>query len=671
MKTLIFISACFLLGLAVLSSCCEAASANNGGQSSRSIGVRAPSLLRITSGAPPDGSVGRSYGESFWITEDHCSAGFTGWEPSATGGSGNYEWSWSAAPGSSTPPGLSLSVEGFTCGGSTRCCVTVKSALLLHGSPTTPGIFRVILTVIDADSPLNRASAAYTIDVSSPTNSTLDATSAVSIDPQLPHYVLAVLKTWGGPNAYIPENFFDDIASPAVNNAGAFAGSADLSTPDPYAPACFNEDCQVSHAFRWENGMMADLGTLPGPPGSSSNVSWVTPNGLIVGYSENGSFDPGAGGPSFLGALWRGDTAMLLPPLKGGLESVALSANTSGIIVGISSDDVPDANSLFGTQTQTRAVVWLDGEPHDLGTLGGTDAQAFLVNEFGQITGQSYAADSIAPPTPYCSDDPLTLHGFFWEFGKMTDLNTLGGHCTFVYGMNNSGQVVGQSTIAEDITSLPFLWQNGKLKQLATVGGNYGWALSINDAGEIVGTTTALSNETLLATVWSNEQAKSLGALPGDFCSGTDAVNRQGQIVGGSGFNDAAFFAGCTNLVEHAVLWQGDHIYDLNQFVPSGSEFVLTEATNINELGEINGIASLPNGDVRDFLLIPCDENHPNIQGCDYSPLNAVLAADTRVPDNPQAAAAIARGSNASSPRLMPRPRRSLSRYRRGALPAN
>jgi probable HAF family extracellular repeat protein len=498
-------------------------------------------------------------------------------------------------------------------------------------------------------------------------NSAFDATAAVA---PLPHYVLAAPNTWGGPNAYIPLNFFTGVASPAVSLGGVFAGSADLSTPDPYAPACFNDDCQISHAFRWKDGVMTDLGTLPGPAGSSSAVSWVTPNGLIVGYSENGTYDPGAGGPAILGAIWRGDDAVLLPPLQGGLDSLALSVNSCGLVVGISSNDVPDANSLFGTQTQTRAVVWLDGVPHDLGTLGGTDAQAFLVNESGQIAGQSYAADSVPPPANgHCADDPLTLHGFFWEFGQMTDLNTLGGHCTFVYGMNNLGQVVGQSTTANDTNSLPYLWQHGQIQPLPTVGGNYGWAVTVNNSGAIVGTTSPSSDQALLATLWINGIATNLNTLPGDACSGTDFINSRGQIVGGSGFGDGAFFAECVGTVEHAVLWQGGHIYDLNQFVPAGSDLVLNEATYINDLGEIIGVASLPNGDARDFVLIPCDQNHSNIPGCDYSSMNSATAADTRVAGDIQAAPAGVQHSNVSFAGTLPRLRRSLAnKYRRNIL---
>lgn len=104
---------------------------------------------------------------------------------------------------------------------------------------------------------------------------------------------------------------------------------------------------------------------------------------------------------------------------------------------------------------------------------------------------------------------------------------------------------------------------------------------------------------------------------------------------------------------------------------PADSELVLNEATYVNDLGEINGIASLPNGDTRDFVLIPCDENHPDIPDCDYSPVNPAIAADTRAARATDAAVSTALGAKLSSRPMMERSRHSTpNRYRRiGALP--
>ena len=58
---------------------------------------------------------------------------------------------------------------------------------------------------------------------------------------------------------------------------------------------------------------------------------------------------------------------------------------------------------------------------------------------------------------------------------------------------------------------------------------------------------------------------------------------------------------------------------DLNTLVPSGSGFQLDSAVDINDRGEIVGSGILANGNAHAILLIPCDENHPNIEDCDYS----------------------------------------------------
>ena len=48
-----------------------------------------------------------------------------------------------------------------------------------------------------------------------------------------------------------------------------------------------------------------------------------------------------------------------------------------------------------------------------------------------------------------------------------------------------------------------------------------------------------------------------------------------------------------------------------------------------NNRGEITGFCVLATGELRGFLLIPCDDDHPGIEGCDYG-LVAVESAASR-----------------------------------------
>jgi probable HAF family extracellular repeat protein len=434
------------------------------------------------------------------------------------------------------------------------------------------------------------------------------------------HYRLIDLGTLGGPNSYLPllPPYHDFLPSASLSRSGTFAGSADTTTADPYSPFCFNADCFTSHAVAWMDGTLTDLGALPGPAGSSSAATWISDSGLIAGVSENGDIDPLTGAPAYLGVLWRRGKMINLGTIEGGYESQAMAVNNSGQVVGIASNLVSDANSLWGTTTQARAFLWEDGVMQDLGTLpGGTDAMGLFINERGQIVGQSYIADSIVPPPVGCSDSPLTLDSFFWEKGQMTDLGTLGGHCTFPYSLNNQGQVVGQSNLSGDTTSHPFLWQRGRMKDLGTLGGTYGFAEWLNDAGTVVGSATNQGDQALLGFLWENDKITNSGALPGDSCSAADAINSAGQVVGGSGFYAAPNWPACTDPVEHAVLWENGQILDLNSFVPPGTDLTLNEAFFINDRGEISGVGTLSNGDQHTFLLIPCDKNHQDVDACD------------------------------------------------------
>ena len=75
---------------------------------------------------------------------------------------------------------------------------------------------------------------------------------------------------------------------------------------------------------------------------------------------------------------------------------------------------------------------------------------------------------------------------------------------------------------------------------------------------------------------------------------------------------------------------------DLNLLIPAGSSLFLEWGAYLNERGEIVGNGINANGDLHGFRLIPCDEGHPGIAGCDYSmvevPPNAVAPVPSRTP---------------------------------------
>src|SRR6266566_2946406 len=58
-----------------------------------------------------------------------------------------------------------------------------------------------------------------------------------------------------------------------INNRGQVVGQSDLPGDTTH------------HAFLWQNGVMTDLGTLPGIPGSLANG--INNKGQVVGFSDD------------------------------------------------------------------------------------------------------------------------------------------------------------------------------------------------------------------------------------------------------------------------------------------------------------------------------------------------------------------------------------------------
>ena len=90
-----------------------------------------------------------------------------------------------------------------------------------------------------------------------------------------------------------------------------------------------------------------------------------------------------------------------------------------------------------------------------------------------------------------------------------------------------------------------------------------------------------------------------------------------------------------------AFLSEGaEPMVDVNALIVPESLIEVISEFDINDQGEIAAQGLLPNGDVHAVLLIPCDENHPNVQGCDYSLVNAAAVQSSAAP-NPTANATL------------------------------
>ena len=420
-------------------------------------------------------------------------------------------------------------------------------------------------------------------------------------------YKLIDLGTFGGPN-----NVGGGIVPPGPNqltNQGTVVAGADTSTPDPN---CFI-DCFVNHAYRFREGVLEDLGALPGI-NLSSYATDISRNGQrIVGVSENGTTDPLTGFQEYHAVLWGHDGITDLGTLGGNL-SMTFSANNHGQVVGGALNTIPDPwwlvsyplNPLgdfyvFGPgATQSHAFLWQDGTMQDLGTLGGPDSVAYLVNERAQIAGQSFTNNISNPVTGL-----PTAHPFLWEDGEMRDIGTLGGTIALPAGLNNRGQVTGVSLMAGDLLQHPFLWDEGRLTDLGTLGGDLAGAFAINEAGEIVGYSTIQSGH-YRPFFWKDGVLTNLGTVDGLSDGFGDAINSRHQVVGQvTDFSTSVAF-----------LWEkGGPMVDLNTLVPPGSKLHLDAGYYINDRGEISGVGTLPNGDIRTFLLIPCGDCEDGSEG--------------------------------------------------------
>jgi probable HAF family extracellular repeat protein len=282
--------------------------------------------------------------------------------------------------------------------------------------------------------------------------------------------------------------------------------------------------------------------------------------------------------------------------------------NDQGQAVGYAETSVPDPNGedvcAFGTKLTCRPFFWQNGSMNALPTLGGNNGQASAINNRGQVAG--FAENGIVDST--CSSTVANNRvelGVLWENGKAQILLPLGSDPdSEAVDINSQGDTVGYSGTCAGSANHAVLWEHGNpipLPDLGITGSNE--AYGINDQGQIVGT---VSNGTYFyGALWQDQKLTVLKPLPGDILALGEAINNQGQVVGSA--LDSKFEW------SHALIWENGKPTNINSLFPAGSNLYATMANQINDKGQISGMAVIIHGphagEIDAFVATPVDES--------------------------------------------------------------
>jgi probable HAF family extracellular repeat protein len=379
---------------------------------------------------------------------------------------------------------------------------------------------------------------------------------------------LAVAVSLGGGTAGAQSPPFYQVRSlPTLG--GGYGEGVSLNNRDWVAgPSDFADGTR--NATLWLDDVPRSLGTLGGP---YSSVQWPVKNvrGLVSGIAETGETDP-------YGEDWS-------------------------------------CSFFFPTVTHhtCRGFVWRGGSMHALPTLGGNNGFATGTNDRGETVG--WAENTVHDPDCTGRHQVLQFRAVVWgpRPGAIRELQPFpGDKVSAATATNDSGQVVGISGICDQAVGRfsaihSVLWEHGSVREIPNLGGvAWNTPMAIDRYGDVVGFSNVSAADggafNAHGFVWfyGAPGVIDLEPFPGDVYTQALGINNERQVVG---LSCSAGFAAC-----RAFIWQDGVMTNLNSRITGGYGGYLVSADDINDSGEISGLA-IDGGAAVPFVATPATQH--------------------------------------------------------------
>jgi probable HAF family extracellular repeat protein len=328
------------------------------------------------------------------------------------------------------------------------------------------------------------------------------------------------------------------------------------------------------------------------PGGSFSYGNAVNNSGQVAGQSNSDPTGSGNGGNQ-AATLYSGGTLSGISPAF----SSANAINAEGQVTGIAETSAPGADTvyqayIYSTLNGTSTTTYLP-------SFGGNFNEGFGINSSGQVVGESAAADQ-------------SNRAFLYSNSNLIDVDKiLGGGTNFnnsvAYGISNNGKITGSVygdyayTYDSNSGAVNFLPSLTDPSSTDPYQGQGSVGYSINDSGQVTGyNVTSAGTEHAVFYGSDGTLTDLTPGLADNASSFGQSINDNGQVVGeivpGGPFTNPSAF-----------LYSNGALTDLNTLIVPSSGFDLLYATGISDNGYITGYG-FSDGHLQGYLLTPVPE---------------------------------------------------------------